>query len=241
MRGAVFDDLIDLIDRRFECAAPDLPGHGTAADLPPSLDACADLVARTLDALSARRAVIVGWSMGAAAAWRYVERHGTGRLAGLMTVDMSPRVVPGHGWPHGLIGQTAESVSATTRRFATDWEEATHGIAATMFAGLDGAPGLTREDARSLILGQDPAKMRALWDDMVAMDARPVIPTVDLPYLVASGARSRVYPASASHWIACHAPQTKRHVFALSGHSPHLEEPDAFASVLSEFAGTLSA
>lgn len=235
MRGAIFDNLIARMGAEFDCIAPDLPGHGNAVDLPPTLDACADLIEAILTRQSAP-ALLVGWSMGAAAAWRYVERFGTARLAGLVTVDMSPKVVSGPGWPHGLIRQDEASVAATTRRFDTDWDEATHGIAATMFAAPDGAPGFSRDQARAIILSQDPAAMRAMWADLLAMDARDGIAGIDVPWLVASGALSRVYPASASDWMAQQAPQASRYRFAASGHSPHLEEPQVFADVIAGFA-----
>ncbi len=241
MRGAVFDDLIARLGPGFDCVAPDLPGHGAAVGQPATLEACADVVADHLAHWRGRKPVIVGWSMGAAVAWRYIARHGTGGLAGLVTVDMSPRITPAADWPHGLIGQSAESIATTTRRFAEDWEDATHGIAATMFATSAGAPGFSREDARAVILSQDADKMRAFWDDLVAADARGIVPRIDLPYLVCSGAQSRVYPATASDWIAGTAPGGRRHVFAQSGHSPHLEEPEACASMLKDFVAGLPA
>jgi len=73
----------------------------------------------------------------------------------------------------------------------------------------------------------------------VASAARAIIPRIDLPHLVCSGALSRVYPASASDWIAETAPDGRRHVFARSGHSPHLEESEAFADMLRGFAAGL--
>ena len=240
MRGTIFDDLMARMGAEFDCNAPDLPGHGDALGREPTLDACADMVAEILGT-NRQPAVLVGWSMGAAAAWRYIDRYGTGQLAGLVTVDMSPKIVPTNDWPHGLIRQSADSVAATTQRFSSDWEEATHGIAATMFAHSDGAPGYPRDRAREIILSQDASAMRAMWADLLAMDARDVMAKVDIPWLVCSGALSRVYPASASDWIAEQAPQAVRHVFSASGHSPHLEEPQAFADVIDDFARQVTA
>jgi pimeloyl-[acyl-carrier protein] methyl ester esterase len=236
MRGAIFDGLVARLGPGFDCHAPDLPGHGAAAHLPPTLEACADTLATALGRWQGQRPLVVGWSMGAAVAWAHVARAGAGGMAGLVTVDMSPRITSAPGWPHGLIGQDAASIAATTRRFATAWGEATHGIAATMFAGPEGAPGLSPQEARQIMLCQDPDAMRALWSDMVAMDARAAVPLVKVPWLVCSGARSRVYPASAADWLAARAPLAARHVFPASGHSPHLEEPQAFAEMLSDFA-----
>lgn len=233
MRGAAFDRLAAHLPPGLAPFAPDLPGHGDAAALPATLDACADLLHGLL---AQGPAIVVGWSMGAAAAWRCVARHGTAGMAGLMTVDMAPKIVPGPDWPHGLMGQTAETVAATTRRFAEDWRGAAESIAATMFATPDGAPGFTRADALRQVLSNDADRMRALWADLVAMDERATVPRVTLPWLVCRGARSRVYPGSAADWLVATAPDARLHVFAGSGHSPHLEEPAAFAATLARFA-----
>lgn len=239
MRGAVFDDLITRMGPGFDCVAPDLPGHGTATGQPPAVEACADMVAELLKGYPAEPVTVVGWSMGAAVAWRYIARFGTARIRSLVTVDMSPKILPSPNWPHGLKCQTAETVAASTRRFAEDWPGAAPGIARTMFATPAGAPGFSCIDALRTILAQDPDNMRALWDDLVALDLRDVIAGIDVPYLVCSGAHSRVYPASASDWIAATAPDARRQVFDRSGHSPHLEEPGEFASVLSRFVASL--
>lgn len=240
MNGAIFDRLTHRLPARFECIAPDLPGHATAAHLEPTLDACSDVVAQLLENPTQPRPLLVGWSMGAAAAWRYIARNGTANIAGLVTVDMSPKIVSGPDWPHGLLGQSADDVAASTRHFANDWHRATGGIAATMFASSAGVAGFDWQAARDLALSHNPDAMRALWQDMVQMDAREVIAKIDLPYLVCSGAQSRIYPASASDWLAQTAPDTQRHVFTASGHSPHLEEPDAFAKTIADFTDNLA-
>ena len=230
MTGAVFDDLIGRLAGH-PCIAPDLPGHGCARGLPPTAEAWAACIAETIAPLHAP--VLVGWSMGAAAVWHYLGAHGTRGIAGLVTVDMSPRMRPAPDWPHGLLGGREAAIEDTARRIETDWEGASHGIAASMFAGAAEAP---RDAARRVILSQDPQAMRAAWETLGDMDARADVPGIALPWLVCSGAQSRVYPASASDWIADHAPHARRLVFRQSGHSPHLEEPEAFARVLRAFA-----
>jgi pimeloyl-[acyl-carrier protein] methyl ester esterase len=156
-----------------------------------------------------------------------------------MTVDMSPKLGCAADWPHGLIGQSETDLTATTARMMLDWRGMTEAIATTMFGHRDGAPGYSRQDALDQILANDPAKMISMWQALVDMDKRPVIGRLPCPLLATCGALSRVYPTSAAEWLAEAAPQGDMHVFQASGHSPHLEEPEAFAARLKAFAGSL--
>lgn len=236
MRGSIFDDLVARLPAEFDCYAPDLPGHGKLAATEPSLESAAQTLADLLETHDLNDVVLVGWSMGAAVAWQFIEQFGSDRLAGLMTVDMSPRLACGPDWPHGLIGQSEEDLTTTTERMMTDWHGMAEAIATTMFGHRDGAPGYLRQDALVQILSNDPAKMIAMWKALVRMDQRSLIGRMPCPLLATCGARSRVYPASAAAWLANTAPRGEMHVFEASGHSPHLEEPEAFADRFLEFA-----
>lgn len=232
MRGAVFEDVAERLGPDFTCYAPDLPGHGERVDDTLSLDACAALVDRWASRLN--RPILVGWSMGAGAAWRYIEHHGTAALRGLITIDMSPRMLPAPGWDLGLLGQSAEAVLATSGRIEPDWPRMADSISRSMYA-RDSAAVFDRSAVREMLLGQDPAVLRPLWDDLVAMDARDTIAKIALPYLVCSGAQSRLYSREVADWIAETAEQAQVQSFAHSGHSPHLEEPDAFCDAIRRF------
>jgi len=234
MRGSVFDDLRGLLPSNSSCYAPDLPGHGELAHEAPSVDAAARALAQLLDAHQGR-VLVVGWSMGAMVAWRYVERFGDARLAGLMTIDMSPRLANDTGWRHGLIGQSAADLAETTCRLRRDWPGVAEAIASTMFSSRDGALGFSRSSALRQILANDRGRMIAAWEDLQRQDLRHVVPRLSCPVVAACGARSRVYPASAAEWLVATAPKARMHVFAQSGHSPHLEEPEEFAQTLAGF------
>ncbi len=238
MRGAVFEDLIARLSDRTTCLAPDLAGHGNAAHLDPTLEAAAGQLAELVED-SPAPPVVMGWSMGAAVAWRYVQRHGSDCLAGLMTLDMSPRITPGDDWPHGLRNQTVEGLRDATCRMHTDWPGSAQAIAATMFAkGSDPRP-FGRAEALEQILSEDPKKMRAMWADLVAQDARCTVADVTCPWLIGYGARSGVYGEDVAQWLLANAPQARLARFEHAGHSAHLEEPAAFATALLEFIADL--
>lgn len=228
MRGASFAPLIDRLEG-IACHAPDLPGHGAPGA---GLDDCVALVH---EIAADRPVVVLGWSMGAAIAWRYIRAHGAGRLAGLITVDMAPKLGVTPDWPHGLIGQDAAHLAATTAEIHGDWPAAAQKIATTMFARREGAPVMPRDAALAQVLDNDPEIMARYWDEMVAMDLRDVMPAITCPYLVAHGGQSRVYPGSSAQWLADQVAGAARVCFEASGHSPHLEEPDKFAEAVRAF------
>ncbi|MDP2733871.1 MAG: alpha/beta hydrolase, partial [Hoeflea sp.] len=136
------------------------------------------------------------------------------------------------------IGQGETDLAATTQRMIADWRGMAEAIATTMFGQRDGAPGYSRQAALNQILANDPGKMITMWKALADMDERPVIPRLTCPLLATCGALSRVYPGSTAQWLARTAPHGQMHVFEASGHSPHLEEPEAFAARLVEFANT---
>ncbi|MCP4385636.1 MAG: alpha/beta hydrolase [Hyphomicrobiales bacterium] len=235
MDGGLFAGQLQRLSDRFHCLAPDLPGHGHARDRAANLDNAAALVDEIIAARDLRDVTLIGWSMGAAAAWRYISLFGTGRLSRLMTVDMSPKIVNGPGWDLGLIGQYADSIATGTARFRADWTGSAPAIAAGMFATREGPAAFDARRAEAKIRDNDPHAMNSMWASLVGMDERATIPLVDIPYLVSYGTKSRVYPASCADWLTEAAPVAYKHGFANSGHSPHLEEPDAFAAAVAGF------
>ena len=134
MESRLFADQFARLSGRFHCVAPDLPGHGRALGIEPSIDSAADLVARLIETRGLSAIIMVGWSLGAATAWTYLDRYGEGRVRGLVSVDMSPKIVNEGGWTLGLKGQTREKIRHNAERFEKDWASAAPAIAAGMFA-----------------------------------------------------------------------------------------------------------
>lgn len=232
MHGAIFDDITKRLGSEFDCVAPDLPGHGTRRENAATLKNCADLAGRYIKSMD--QPILVGWSMGAAIAWRYIALYGTSAIRALVTIDMSPRLVPEDDWSLGLGGQSAESIKLTSSRIIPDWSRMTNSIVRTMFAP-DSAPIISRKDIRDFLLTQNPAYLRSIWDDLIMMDERKTISRIDIPYLICSGEKSSLYKQEVSLWIAARVNGARLQNFANSGHSPHLEEPDTFCDVFRQF------
>lgn len=233
MTGGVFDDVIARLGPEYDCHAPDLPGHGTRSTDAPSLEQCTEVVRGLVAQLE--DPILVGWSMGAAVAWRYLAQQGTQGLGGLVTIDMSPCLLPDRHWTFGLRGQTADAVLATSAKIDAQWPRMAESILRKMYA-----PGhaLTDDDHAMMacLLKQNPTTLRRIWDDLVAMDERSALSRIDIPYLVCAGQQSQLYDPGVAYWIAQHAPRAEVQLFHNSGHSPHFEEPQAFCEVIRHFA-----
>lgn len=232
MRGTIFDGIAEQLGNDFDCHAPDLPGHGERSGTAGGLDACADLAGQWIEQLN--HPIVIGWSMGAAVAWRYLSRRGTSNLRALVTVDMSPRLLPDADWDLGLLGQNAETILATSAKIVPEWNRMVGTILGRMHA-TNSEPFLNCTMIQELLLAQDPANLRPVWNDLVAMDERSTIATIDIPYLVCTGVQSQLYSHKVADWIVKTAGRARLQRFANSGHSPHLEEPDAFCDAIRRF------
>ena len=239
MDGSIFANQFERLKDRFQCLAPDLPGHGENAHLPATLDDGAKHLRSLIETRHIEDAVIIGWSMGAAIAWTYLKRFGAKSIAGLITVDMSPKIVNTGSWSYGLKGQTSESIANNTERFRHNWRSSAESIAAGMFADRSGPPDFDFDRAVQAIRKTISGPMNRMWIDLVLMDLRRSISKIECPYFVVHGARSRVYRPETADWFTEQAPNIRKKLFLHSGHSPHLEEPDDFADFVAEFALSL--
>lgn len=241
MDGTIFANQADRLAGEFRCVAPDLPGHGAnRTDGLTIGDAAAELRA-LLEAEDLRDVILIGWSLGALVAWTHLQACGGDRVRGLISVDMSPKPANEAGWSLGLRGLDPEACQATTGRFRKHWTASVPAIARGMFAGRDGPRSLLLASTIERIAANDRTAMIAMWESLLAADLRGSVARLPVPMLVAHGRLSRVYGAETAHWLHDSAPHSARREFTMSGHSPHLEEPDAFADAVRDFDASLPA
>ncbi len=81
----------------------------------------------------------------------------------------------------------------------------------------------------------DPVTRRALIRDYSRYDARPGLARIAVPTFVAVGRHDWICPVEESEEIARAIPGAELHVFEHSGHSPHVEEAQAFIEAVREF------
>ncbi|MEL7029018.1 MAG: alpha/beta hydrolase, partial [Pseudomonadota bacterium] len=112
MNGRLFDGVRPFLDERFAVLSYDLRGHGTLRECrPPTIEQLGADLAEIVTGLDLTGAVLVGWSMGAMVVWEAMTASAVSdRVAGIVSIDMSPRITNDRDWALGLAdGRRAQS------------------------------------------------------------------------------------------------------------------------------------
>jgi pimeloyl-ACP methyl ester carboxylesterase len=232
------------LGKRHRVLAWDARGHGHCQPLPDRPITLARLggdLAQMLDHFALERAALVGHSMGALAVLRYLQDHGTGRVAAVMLVDQSPRIVTDDDWRLGMFGSCSApmllGLIAGARRNLVD----------TVLHEVEGASGewLRRRLAPDATLGRwlrrwlghvDASALLDLAESLALADFRPLLPRLDVPLCVVLGARSAHYRGLAlDAYYRQAVPHAAVAIYERAGHSPHVSEPARFADQLLAF------
>ena len=234
--------VLPVLARTHRVLALSLPGHGDSdpavAGYAPGRD-LAPLVADFLDTLGVGSAHVVGNSVGGAVALRLalanparirtltlVDSAGLGRdVHPLLALDTLPIIgelaimisrVPG-----GDVGRTSMSTAmlfAQPSRVPKEFFDEQH--------ALGRRPGQ---------LEASTAMARALFDARQREVLLDRLPTLTMPTLVVWGGCDYVLPASQAQAAVDRVPHGRLALLADCGHLPHVECPDRFATILSEW------
>jgi pimeloyl-ACP methyl ester carboxylesterase len=241
-KGAFGIQRRELSDR-YRIVVPDMRGHGNSRNFVngDGIDTLASDLEQLLVHLDLDDVILVGWSMGALVAWEFAKGPQGGRVAGIVTIDMVPKVLNGDGWQHGLrSGTHLYDVDIDLTKMRDDWHAFTRAYVPKVFA--DGKADERRELIEKMIdfvSGNDVDSMTHLWTTLVQADYVDAVQQLDVPTLITYGALSQVYTEEAAAWMEKHIPHSQRIGFPESGHAPHLEEPQLFNESLAGFADGL--
>jgi len=224
--GRSWEPTIAALGERYRALAPDIRGHGGAADLRPvSFEAVqADVLA-----LAPPRFALAGYSMGGRIALSIaLSPAGRERSSRLTLVGASP----------GL----ADAAERRARRAADDALAdriegegieafASHWSSLPLFA--DQAPAVA-DAAHAVRLSQSPAGHAAALRGLGTGVMEPLwdrLPSLDIPVTLIVGERDAKFRAIAAR-MAESLPQAALHVVPGAGHAVQLERPDAVAALL---------
>ncbi|MEO0971761.1 MAG: alpha/beta hydrolase, partial [Pseudomonadota bacterium] len=241
--GACFEPLTQALGEQWHVVVPDLRGHGASSPLAPDqgFETLVSDLHQLLRALDLRRAVVVGWSMGAMLSWALADEDSDERVAGLCTIDMVPRLLNDEGWRYGLRnGRDSSVYGEVARRMVESWPDFMRIFVPRIVA----RHSLTKHRALCEWLidmgaANDPSSMARLWLSMVEQDLCDALGRIERPALVVYGEHSQLYNGAANQWVVGQMPRAISCPFADSGHAPHLEEAERFRLELLVFMASL--
>jgi pimeloyl-ACP methyl ester carboxylesterase len=224
LTGAQWAHQVAALSAEFRCFTPDLPGHGTAADTPFSLESAARSVGDVIESEAGGRAVVVGLSLGGYVAMELAARRPDlvrGLvLAGATAEPHFPRsllfraLIALYGMPGGWLQR--EQTWSFRRRYPAAISDP---ILAGGFWFRGGAAAI-----RSL-LGES---------------FRPRLAAYPGPTLLVNGSADLLFRLSARSFAASSS-SARRVLIRGAGHRSNLDRPEAFTAAVRAFAREIAA
>lgn len=224
------------LHNRFRCICVDMRGHGDS-DKPCTdysyNEMCGDVRA-VLNALDLRNVTLVGWSMGAGVALKYVaDFNEDGRVTNLVMIGpATPR----------FLATATESFGADPATAETTLEGMRVALPETMAAFAEF--NFHRTDMQATIdwfLSQwlrMPAYVGyTYFKTLLTEDLRDKLENVNVPTLICHGRHDQVAPPGWSEYMSSRIPDCRLVWFENSGHALMMEEPDDLARELANFVG----
>ena len=244
--SATWERVMPALAKRFTVIAPDLLGHGGSAkprgDY--SLGAYASGVRDLVIALGHDRATFVGHSLGGGVAmqlaYQFPERCerlvlvDSGGLGEEVNLLLRMATLPGAEFVLPVLAD--ERVLGAGRgvgRFLGRFGLRPHTDIAEMARGH---ASLADREARAAFVHTlrtivDPRGQRVSATDRLYL-------AEEVPFLVIWGQRDRIIPVAHAHAVHEQVPTSRLEVFEEAGHFPHVDEPQRFIEVLSDFVDT---
>ena len=241
--SATWESVGSRLARRHTVLAPDLLGHGSSAkprgDY--SMGAFASGVRDLMLAIGIERATFVGHSLGGGIAmqlaYQFPERCerlalvSSGGLGSEVSLLLRAATLPGSELAILLLAnrrvldagrQLGRVLGRLGLRAATDIEEVARGHAS-----------LQDPEARSAFVHTLRASIDP-WGQRVSARDRLYLAR-QLPFLLVWGERDRIIPADHGRAAKRSVPSARLELFRGAGHFPHLDDPDRFIELVTDF------
>jgi non-heme chloroperoxidase len=229
--------LADLMTAGFRCITYDRRGHGRS-DRPPTgydMDTLADDLAAVIERLDLSGITLVGHSMGAAEAVRYLSRHGSGRIARLvLSGTVTPMLLQSPDNPDGIPEDLAAQSRAVMLRDIGDWME----ISGTTeyFYGEHRVSQHLQDWTLNTIAAVPVPILTKTSDAFVRADFRSELTELTVPTLVIHGTADASAPIDlTARKTASLIPNSRLVTIDGAGHGLYLSESRRYNTALLEF------
>jgi pimeloyl-ACP methyl ester carboxylesterase len=231
-----FNKNSDVLAEKFQVILMDYRGHGESEKVMHShrISRYAMDVKELLDHLDVNDVTILGWSMGVAILWSYLELFGKHRVSKLICVEQAPLQYTGPDWAWGQNGcYDVEMFIRTCCAIESDPRGAAEGLA---YGCLYHEP--TPEVVKYIAdeISKCPPYVRIeIMRDHTNLDWRDLLPELDIKTLVCVARNSAVFDWQGSAYVGETIPGAQTEFFEDSGHMLFWEEPEKFNAVITEF------
>lgn len=233
--GRDFEAFSTAVESDYELIALDWPNHGRSSDDHQQASAAryAELLMGLLDQIGVQRPIIVGNSIGAAAALRYVQQR---EVVALVLCD-SGGLVAVNGVVRGFTRMFAAFFSAGAR--GAGW----FGRAFQLYYRWIVLPSTAATAQRERIIAsgyESAATLRDAWRSFgqPQADVRAIAASLDVPILVAWARQDWVIPLCMCR-PAIRKMQHATLITFKGGHAAFLEQPEAFVASFLQFTREL--
>jgi len=237
----MYDDLLAGM-QDYYCIAPDFRGVGKSS-LPLtgiSMGCFARDVEELLEHLGLTDVYMLGYSMGAAVLYSYVDLFGTDRLKKIILCDMSPKLLNDDEWKEGL-GQGASDPMVDIMAI----EEMLDDYPAFYKRhNLKGNPALTNSMPEKMLdiylrgtrtINTDYV-MTCMYASFILQDYRPMLHKINIPTGIFFGDPGSIYQPKTAYYIADHiAGEPKVVLFKNGTHMFGFEQPEKFLKEVRDF------
>lgn len=233
---------IDEFAKNYRVIAYDLRGHGQSDRGPVTernmnLKRFAADLHELIEFLNLKEVNVVGWSMGTSTLLAYAREFKCEYLRKICFIDMTPKLLNDSEWKLGQSGSfTQEQNLMFLALLGSSWEYAANMFVPNIFAkGYD-----NQKDEYKWALAQamdnTPHCMTNMWIAMAYEDFRPVLPTIQIPVLLAYSGDGLIYGPAHGEYMKEHlGGESRLVIFPGCGHGLFLEDPEKFNRELASF------
>lgn len=239
---------VPLLQARHALYRWDARGHGGHAlhqPTPVTVSRMARDLHNLLNHYDLHNVTAIGHSMGALTLWQYLRDFallsgGEQRLARLVLIDQTPRLLTDENWSHGVYGDFDPLQNqAFLEALETDFAE---GVLRLTALGLNDRARQKYleqhsgwERSRQALRAQNPGPLIDCWRSLSEADYRDVLGRIHLPALLIFGGASNFYQTATAHHVRDAIPNALLHIYDNTDHSPHQWQRERFVQDVCRF------
>jgi pimeloyl-ACP methyl ester carboxylesterase len=228
---------VDYFSQNFKMVTIDMRGTGES-DKPAgdyTLDLYADDLDSIIEGLQEKNIVLIGESIGASIAIKYVARY-PGKVSKLVLVGGSPKFMATDDFPYGM---PASGLVEIQRAFAMGSYSMAMGAFLELIFPEPGTNYL-REWGLKMALKAPPEIAVNSLTNLFQADVRPLLKKIDIPTLILHGEKDIVFTrvSEGAKYMHENIQGSKNYIIKDAGHFPSITAADKFNKILKEFIAT---